>query len=117
MGYFYEGVMTSGAATVATMNLVQANIVAAKYGDSTPPVSVRHDVTVAATASPVKVRYNPSTGRAVINYVLQNAARVSITIIDQRGRHIASVVNGVGPQAGIIIWDSGRVRAGVYIWE
>jgi hypothetical protein len=31
-GYFFEGVMTSGAATAAVMNQVQANIVAAGYG-------------------------------------------------------------------------------------
>ncbi len=31
-GRWYEGVMASGAATLATMNAVQANIVAAKYG-------------------------------------------------------------------------------------
>ncbi len=31
-GYFFEGVMTTGAATAAVMNQVQANIVAAGYG-------------------------------------------------------------------------------------
>jgi hypothetical protein len=31
-GYFFEGVMTTGAATAAVMNEVQANIVAAEYG-------------------------------------------------------------------------------------
>jgi hypothetical protein len=31
-GEFWEGVMTTGAATVATLNAVQANIVAAGYG-------------------------------------------------------------------------------------
>ena len=31
-GYFFEGVMTTGAATAAIMNQVQANIVAAGYG-------------------------------------------------------------------------------------
>jgi len=31
-GRWYEGVMTTGAATLATVNAVQANIVAAKYG-------------------------------------------------------------------------------------
>jgi hypothetical protein len=31
-GRWYEGVMASGAATLATVNAVQANIVAAKYG-------------------------------------------------------------------------------------
>jgi len=31
-GDFYEGVMTTGAATVATVDAVQANIVAARYG-------------------------------------------------------------------------------------
>lgn len=117
-GYFYEGVMTSGAATVATMNLVQANIVAAGYGDSTLRVSVRPGVTGAATAFQVKVRYVPSTGSAVMNYVLQNSARVSITIIDQRGRHIASVVNEVRPAGrNEAIWGFGRVRAGVYLWR
>jgi hypothetical protein len=31
-GQWFEGVMASGAATAATVNAVQANIVAAKYG-------------------------------------------------------------------------------------
>ena len=31
-GQWFEGVMASGAATPATVNAVQANIVAAKYG-------------------------------------------------------------------------------------
>ncbi|HZL18620.1 MAG TPA: arabinofuranosidase catalytic domain-containing protein [Polyangia bacterium] len=31
-GYFFEGVMTAGAATAAVMNLIQANILAAGYG-------------------------------------------------------------------------------------
>ena len=31
-GEWYEGVMTSGAATPATLNELQANIVAAGYG-------------------------------------------------------------------------------------
>jgi hypothetical protein len=31
-GNFYEGVLTSGAASEATTNAVQANIVAAGYG-------------------------------------------------------------------------------------
>jgi hypothetical protein len=33
MGYFYEGAMTAGAATAATMTQVQANIVAAGYSN------------------------------------------------------------------------------------
>jgi hypothetical protein len=31
-GQWFEGVMTTGAATLATVNAVQANIVAARYG-------------------------------------------------------------------------------------
>ncbi len=31
-GQWFEGVMASGAATLATVNAVQANIVAARYG-------------------------------------------------------------------------------------
>jgi hypothetical protein len=39
-GYFFEGVMTTGAASIATMKDVHANIVAAGYGSSTPIVTV-----------------------------------------------------------------------------
>jgi hypothetical protein len=117
-GYFYEGVMTSGAATVATMNQVQANIVAAKYGDSTLPVSVRHEVENAATGSPFAVRYIPSNGSAVISYTLQGARRVSVNIFDQRGRRIAEIVNGVIPAGRHeAVWNTKHIPAGVYIWR
>jgi hypothetical protein len=118
MGYFYEGVMTSGAATVATMNLVQANIVAAKYGDSTLPVSVRHEVENAAAGSPFAVRYIPSNGSAVISYTLQGARRVSVNIFDQRGKRIAEIVNG-GIPAGRheAVWNTKQIPTGVYIWR
>ncbi len=118
MGYFYEGVMTSGAATVATMNLVQANIVAAKYGDSTPPTSVRYEAENAATGSAFAVRYIPSNGSAVISYTLQNAGHVSMNIFNTQGRRIAGVVDGVIPAGRHeVAWDAKRIPSGVYIWR
>jgi hypothetical protein len=38
-GNFYEGVLTSGYATTATDNAIQANIVAARYGETTTVIS------------------------------------------------------------------------------
>jgi len=115
-GYFYEGVMTSGAATVATMNQVQANIVAAKYGDST--VSVRHEVENAATGSPFAVCYIPSNGSAVISYTLQGARRVIVNIFDQRGKRIAEIVNGMIPAGRHeAVWNTKQIPTGVYIWR
>ena len=51
-GTFYEGVIVSGYPTDATENAVQANIVAAGYGNTTPVTW--HDAGEAATASPVQ---------------------------------------------------------------
>jgi hypothetical protein len=115
-GTFYEGVIVSGYPSDATENSVQANIVAAGYGNTSQVTW--HDAGEAATAPLFKVNYNPSNGSAVISYALQDARRVSVTIVDQRGRRIAEIVNGV-MAAGRheAVWNAKRVPAGVYIWR
>jgi hypothetical protein len=65
-----------------------------------------------------KVHYNPSSGNAVISYTLQDARRVSMNIVDQRGRQIAAIVNGVIPAGRHeAVWNAKRVPAGVYIYR
>ena len=64
----------------------------------------------------VNVRYNLSTSRAIIGYTLRDAARVTMTIADQRGRLVARLVDGVvfaGNHEAV--WDARRAPAGVYV--
>jgi len=116
-GYFYEGVMTSGAASVTVMNLVHANIVGAGYGSSV--VATRHSANNAPkTASPCNVYYSPSTGSAVISYNLQDARRVSMDIVDQQGRRIATIINSSLPAGRHeTVWNAKSIPAGVYLWK
>jgi hypothetical protein len=114
-GYFFEGAMTIGRPPDSTEDAVHKNIAYVYSGKDIV------EVNRAAAKSPEPrfgTRYNPSTGSAVISYVLQDAAQVSIAILDQRGRQLAAIANGVRP-AGMnkAIWYSGRVPAGVYIWK
>jgi|WetSurMetagenome_2_1015567.scaffolds.fasta_scaffold37557_2 non-reducing end alpha-L-arabinofuranosidase len=114
-GTFYEGAIVSGYPTDATENLIQANIVAAGYGSNTP-VNISNRSDNAQQESLVKVRYNPSNAGAVIGYTLQHAQRVSVTIIEQRGRRIAAVADGIFPAGRYeAVWDAKRVPAGVYV--
>jgi hypothetical protein len=113
-GTFYEGAIVSGYPTDATENSVQANIVAAGYGNTSRVTW--HDAGEAATAPLFKVRYNPSSAKAVISYTLQDARRVSMNVFNQQGRQIASVVSGIIPAGRHeAVWDAKRIPAGVYI--
>jgi non-reducing end alpha-L-arabinofuranosidase len=114
-GTFFEGAMVSGFPTDTTLDSIQANIVAAGYGRTT---SILYGARDAATASMFKVHYSPSTAKAVISYTLQDARRVSISIVDQRGRRIATVVDGIfpaGPHEAV--WDTKRIPAGSYVYR
>jgi hypothetical protein len=114
-GTFYEGVIVSGYPSDATENAVQANIVAAGYGSNTP-VNISERSDNAQRSFPVEVRYIPSNAGAVIGYALQHARRVSVNILDQRGRRIAEVADGTFPAGRHeAVWDAKRVRAGVYV--
>jgi hypothetical protein len=114
-GTFYEGAIVTGYPTDATDNAIQDNIVAAGYGSKTP-VNVSNWSGNAQRGFPVKVRYVPSNASAVIGYAVQRAGPVSITVLDQRGRRIAAVVDGI-VSAGRheAVWDARRIPAGVYM--
>jgi non-reducing end alpha-L-arabinofuranosidase len=113
-GTFYEGVIVSGYPSDATENSVQANIVAAGYGNTSRVT--RQDAGEAAAAPLFKVNYNPSNGIAVISYALRDARRVSVNIFNQQGRRVAAIVNGVIPAGRhAAVWDAKRIPPGVYI--
>jgi hypothetical protein len=79
---------------------------------------VRHEAGKAATGSLFAVRSIPSKGSAIISYTLQNVRRVIMTVVDQRGRRIAEIVNSVIPAGRHeAFWDAKRGPAGVYIWR
>jgi len=115
-GTFFEGAMTSGMPTDATENAIQANIIAAGYGRT--KTSMRHGVHNVATESPFKVNFNTSSRNATISYTLQDARRVNMNIVDQRGRRIASIINGIVPAGRYAeVWDTKRIPAGVYVYR
>jgi hypothetical protein len=115
-GTFFEGAMTSGFPADSTEDSVQANILAAGYGKTTPPVSARHDVNEPTTGSPFSVHYNPSNGMAVLNCTLRDARQVSMNIFDQRGRRIAAIAAGIiQPGGHAAVWSAKRAPAGVYV--
>ena len=114
-GNFFEGAMTSGAASNATDSAVQANIVVAGYGITT--AAVPHSDPV-RPASAITVRYNLSNTEAVLSFTLTGSRRVSVNILNLQGRQIASVVSSnisAGPH--VVIWDAKRIPSGVYVWR
>jgi hypothetical protein len=114
IGTFFEGAMTTGYPPDTTENAIQANIVAAGYGSNTTMVSYRAGNT--APVSTFRARYNASRGTVVVSYTLQNARRVSMNIVDQSGRRIATIKGeGVSTGQHEAVWDAKQVPAGVYI--
>jgi non-reducing end alpha-L-arabinofuranosidase len=116
-GTFYEGAIVNGYPADSTDKAIQVNIVNAGYG-STTAVSVPDWSENEKRASLVKVRFILSNASALISYTLQRAQHVSVTILDQRGRKIATVADGVFPAGRHeTVWNAGRVPAGVYVYR
>ena len=114
-GNFYEGALTKGYPSDTNENSVQKNIVAV-YSNTTGTnwSGAKEEV----SSVPFNVHYNPSIGSAVISYTLQDTRRVSMNIIDQQGRRIATVMNGVnGAGRHEAVWNAKSIPVGVYIWK
>jgi hypothetical protein len=115
-GTFFEGCITTGYPSETVEDLVQADIVAAGYGSSVVPA-----VRGGRPPSPshrLTVRYNKSTTNAVITCAVPEAGRLCITIVDQRGRRVAEVVNdAVPPGRYQTVWNCWRVPSGIYLWR
>ena len=114
-GTFYEGAFTAGRPSDATDSLIFKNIQDAKYGSAVTTTWL-HGNNDQATASLLNVYYNPSIMSAVISYTLKESRRVSISIVDQQGKHVAAIESGMIPVGRHeVVWDAKRVPAGVYI--
>jgi non-reducing end alpha-L-arabinofuranosidase len=112
-GIFFEGAITNGRPLDTTEDALQRNIIAAGYGINVATLYSANDV---SPASSFKACYNPSTGSAVIGYALQGARRVSMSIVDQRGRQIAVIADGViAAGRHEAVWDARQIPAGVYV--
>ena len=113
VGTFFEGAMTSGYPSDTTEDAVQATIVAAGYGSNGAMISYRSSNM--APGFPYSVRYNSSRGTVDVSYTVQNARRMNMNIIDQSGRRIATIANGViSTGRHEAVWDARRIPAGVY---
>jgi hypothetical protein len=113
-GTFFEGAMTIGQPHDTTEDAVQKNI-STVYGNKVETSWYRSADPGMAT-SPFKAAYNPSKGQGVIRYALREVGRVRMNVFDQRGRRIASIVNGIiTPGWHEAVWDASRVPAGVYM--
>jgi hypothetical protein len=112
-GIFYEGAMTIGRPHDTTENAVQKNISTA-YGNKVETNWYR-GAGPSVLIPPIKATYNPSKGRAVIHYTLQDVGRVRMNIFDQQGRRIAPVVSGI-ITAGRheAIWEAKQFPSGIY---
>ena len=114
IGIFYEGAIVKGVPTDATEDSLQANIIAAGYGSNV--TSTRFGIIKAETPSIFKLNYNPTNGKAVIRYALQESRRVSMSIFDQHGRQMTALVNDVrSPGMHTEVWNTKGVPSGVYV--
>jgi non-reducing end alpha-L-arabinofuranosidase len=110
IGTFYEGCMTTGYSTNATDSAIQLNIIAAGYGSAT--TSLEGGIAAASSAT---VRYDASTGVAVVGYVSKTSQHVRLRVVDLQGRVVSVLQDGM-VQAGShnVLWDAGRTHAGIY---
>lgn len=96
-GTFYEGVMTFGFPSDATENLVQANIVAARYAatslTSGPAITVGSAVSLRATTACCANRFISHQGATISNQVNDIALQRMQFVSDQSAFFIFQIVN------------------------
>lgn len=115
-GTFFEGAITIGNPPDWADDSIQANIVGAGYGLSTPPVFTRYNTNKTAAGFLFKVRYNTSNNSASFSYSLNNSRHLSMNLFDQRGRRIAAIVDGIIPAGNhVAVWNAKRFPSGMYV--
>jgi hypothetical protein len=111
-GTFFEGAITKGVPPDSIDDKVQENIRNAGYGLTTTPVVLVCEV---GNKSGLNACLNLLPNSAAINYTLQSASQISITVFDQQGRQISQIVNShktTGQHQ--TVWDTRQVPPGVY---
>jgi len=110
-GTFFEGCMTSGFPTDATDAAVQANIVAAGYGRTTPSNAGTFQ---RARVFP-SIHYDPSSASARIGYALESPAQVRLRVVDLRGREIARLADGHATEGHHeATWNAAMTNSGMF---
>lgn len=116
MGIFFEGAMTKGYPSDATEDAVQANIVAAGYGNATTGIHTGLLNTIYNHS--VEVAFEPSSSRAIFTYNAAHAQKIRIEIVDQQGRFIDAIENNItqinGHQS---IWNHRQLSSGLFLWR
>jgi hypothetical protein len=115
VGTFYEGAITNGFPADSIEDSVQANIVAAGYGSVTTS-TIRPVAIDRVAESMFGFNYDQSTATAIVSYTLLKSRSLVITIVDQRGRLMATVINGIVPAGRhAAVWNAKRIPSGVYV--
>jgi hypothetical protein len=115
VGTFFEGCMTTGYSSDSVDNAIQANIVAAGYGSSVVAISNGYFGNV-PTTSRFTVQCNQSKKGILIGYNLSTTGHLSMDIVDQQGRWITSVIDGVFTTGQHeTVWDNRMIPSGVYV--
>jgi len=113
-GTFYEGAITKNVPPNAIDDSIQANIVAAGYGNSQTVLMVEafeHKQVASAL-----LHYNLLTSRVTVHYSLQSDKAVNMNVTDLKGRLVCTIVNDVVSAGNHeAVWSVKNVKQGVYI--
>lgn len=113
-GMFFEGAMTIGRPTDAAEDSVQKNISNVYSGR----IVVNNQTQSRPAPQPVKLHYTSGDAGIAMYFSLQEAQRINISIIDSRGKHIGSVVDGVKSAGNhLAVWNARNIPAGMYLWK
>jgi hypothetical protein len=112
-GTFFEGAMTSGNPPDSIDDKIQADVIAAGYGSNTTTSLSFGKTQNMASAS---VRFDASTGAAVVGFNLASARHVRLRAVDLQGRVVATLLDGdVSTGGHDAVWNARNVQPGIYI--
>ena len=112
-GTFFEGAMTFGNPPDSIDEKIQANVILAGYGRTTPTsISSRHP----AVERGLLANYSPASGHVSLGYVLRNSGSVQLDVRDLQGRRVAVVREGMQLAGGHeASWDASSAHSGLYL--
>jgi hypothetical protein len=97
-----------------TNSFDSADIIVMKF--NAPTTGISRNSTLKRNASLLQVCSGPLTTNAVIRYQTPEARHVTMKIFDQRGRQIATLIDGVVPAGEHeTTWHSARFPSGIYL--
>jgi len=114
-GTFYEGVITAGRPSDTTDDAVFKNVQSAGFGSSVISIADGPQIKVPG-ATAFKVHYNAALSQVAIQYRMGESRRVTLSIFDTQGKHVATLVKGIVSEGSHeALWNAKQARAGRYI--